>query len=429
MKQLKLPKTYPVTCHTDHVGQGSTFVAINGFENDGTKYIDLAIKKGATKIIVENTRKALAELSSKALNNPAEKLKIIGITGTKGKTTTTYLIDHILKEAGFKTALLGTIKNKILDFEIQSERTTPQSDYLHMFFDQCVKQKVDFVVMEISSHALSLDRVHGIKFDTIGFTNLASEHLDFYKNMENYFAAKCKIFEHIKPNMPIVINSDDKWGQKVVKKLNNNKFNLIPFSKDDIKINCPTLFGEFNTYNIIMAFLICKNLNIPTNQILNAIKTFPGVPGRMQKHVLKNKSQAFVDYAHNPSSFKAALKSLKNLNSNLIVVFGCGGDRDKTKRPIMGSLAAQYAKKIIVTDDNPRFENNEQIIKEIINGIDKSKQKNVLCIPNRSLAIKKAVELSNENSIIAILGKGHENYYSVNGKTLYFDDFEEIGKY
>ncbi|MFH1644353.1 MAG: UDP-N-acetylmuramoyl-L-alanyl-D-glutamate--2,6-diaminopimelate ligase [bacterium] len=448
MKQLTLPKLYPVTCHTDNVGPCSTFVVIQGYQHDGAKYIEQAIKKGALKIVldvkqqktlikqdgieyifVENTRKVLADLSGKSLNYPSTKLKIIGITGTKGKTTTTYLIEHILKQSGFKTALLGTIKNKILDFEIQSERTTPQSDFLHIFFDQCVKNNVDFVVMEVSSHALSLDRIHGIEFDTIGFTNLAPEHLDFYKNMNEYFQAKFKIFDHIKLNSPIVINSDDKWGQKAIKKLSVKNLNLIQFSKNDVKINSKNMPGEFNEYNITMSFLICKQLKISEEKIIGAIKNFDGIPGRMQKHILKNNAHAFIDYAHNPSSFEASLKALKKLNSNLIVVFGCGGDRDKTKRPIMGNIAAKYAKKIILTDDNPRFEDREQIIKEIYAGICQSKQKNVLCIPDRKIAIKKAVELSNEDSLIAILGKGHENYYSIKGKSFYFDDFEEISKY
>jgi len=468
MKKLQFPQKYPVTCHTDHVGPGSTFVAIKGYEKDGTTFINKAIKKGAIKIVlsnnikniktkkdinyifVKNPRKELARLASIALGNPAAKLKIIGVTGTKGKTTTTYLIDHILQQAGFKTALLGTIKNKIDNQEIQSFMTTPPSDYIQVFLDQCVKQKVDFVIMEVSSHALSLDRMYNIKFDAIGFTNLSPEHMDFYKNMQQYFAAKYKIFNQVKSNGSIIINHDDEWGIKAITKLkqnivtfsqnkNNSTFNLkitqnnlkgINFILNkNIEIYCPNLFGQFNAYNIAMAFLICKQLSIPTTKLQQAIKTFNGVPGRLQKHVLKNKALAFVDFAHNPSSFDSTLKTLKELNPNLIVVFGCGGNRDKTKRPIMGKLACKYSNQIIITDDNPRNENRKKIIQEILVGIDTNNRKNIFCVPDRDKAIKKAVELSNKDSVIAILGKGHENYYYIKNKILYFDDFEQISKY
>ncbi len=234
---MLLPEIYPVTCHTDHVGPGSTFVAIKGFRDDGTRYITCALEKGATIIVVEqdmvtaslqeqcqqahahlevvtNTRQALADRSSAALGHPWQKLTIIGITGTKGKTTTTYIVDHILRTAGYKTAILGTIANKIGDEVAPSSNTTPESDYLQMFFAQCLKHGVTHVVMEVSSHALSLHRVHGVEFDAIGFTNLAPEHMDFYATLEDYFAAKARIFSHIKSHGTCVINTDDIWGKR-----------------------------------------------------------------------------------------------------------------------------------------------------------------------------------------------------------------------
>ena len=225
-----IPKIYPITCHTKHVGRNSTFVAIKGFSNDGNKYIKKAIKNGATSIIssksnpkiinickklnikfkqVKNCRITLARQSAKILKIKNFKTKIIGITGTKGKTSTTYIIEHILSSIGLKTALIGTIKNKILDQEEKSINTTPESDYFHMFLSECEKQNIDFLIMEVSSHALSLHRTYAIKFDAIGFTNLASEHLDFYKTMEKYFKAKFQIFKQIKKNAPIVINTDN----------------------------------------------------------------------------------------------------------------------------------------------------------------------------------------------------------------------------
>ena len=455
-----IPKIYPVTCHTDHVGPNSTFVAIKGFSVDGNKYIKDAIKNGATKIIseqknseiiklckklniefkqVKNARLELAIQSSKILKTKNIETKIIGITGTKGKTTTTYIIEHILRSAGFKTALIGTIKNQILNKEINSINTTPESDFLHMFLHQCSKKSketfnvdVDYVVMEVSSHALSLNRTYGLKFDSIGFTNLDSEHLDFYKTMQKYFNAKFKIFKQIKNDSSIIINKDNIWGKKAIE-LIKKKNNIVPLEKkmfDQIKKYVPEhMPGKFNLYNFAMAFLICEKLKIPTNIIKNAIKKFPGVPGRLQKYQLKNKATAFIDYAHNPSSMEEVLKTLRKLTKDLIVIFGCGGDRDKTKRPLMGKISTKYGDKVIITNDNPRFENQNEIINNIVIGIPDKKINKVQIIKNRKNAIQQAAQISTKDSIIAILGKGHENYNLIKGKKYIFDDFSQIKNY
>jgi UDP-N-acetylmuramoyl-L-alanyl-D-glutamate--2,6-diaminopimelate ligase len=455
MKRLQLPKIYPVTCHTDHVGPGSTFVAIPGFAENGIQYIEHAKKLGATTIIshVESPRKVLAELSSAALGNPAKELKLIGITGTKGKTTTTYLIDYILQFAGHKTALLGTIKNKILDMEEESARTTPSSDYLQMFFAESVKYNVEYVVMEVSSHSLSLDRTYGLNFDAVGFTNLAPEHLDFYQTMENYYLAKKQIFAQVKENGAVVINLDNDWGQSALTDANEiNKAKTLPYAlnqnlkiiKNEIsglefEITLPNnnkiylttkkMFGLFNIYNIAMASLICHQLGISTDSIQKAIAEFSGVPGRLQVHHLKNKALAFVDYAHNPSSFEQVLKTLRPLTNDLIVVFGCGGDRDKTKRPVMGKLAVDFCDKVFVTDDNPRTENSQTIATEILSGIPQKHLSKIVTELDRRKAIKMAAESSTAKSIIAILGKGHENYHIVGNQKFHLDDLEEISKF
>ena len=448
-----LKKIYPVTCHTDHVGKNSVYVAIKGFSTDGNKFIPKAIELGSTKIVsqdsnpdilklckskniefsqVKDARKALATLSAKALKTNKLNLKIIGITGTKGKTSTTYIIDYILKQNGFKTALIGTIVNKILDQQLQSSNTTPESDFLHMFLAECENQKIDFLIMEVSAHALSLNRTYGLKFDAIGFTNLAHEHLDFYKTIENYFKAKQKIFKQLKKDAYAVINADDIWGKKVVAKF-KNKINITKLNFKNF--NLITKFvpkhmpGKFNIYNFYMSYVICKNLGLDNKKILKAIKNFPGVPGRLQMHMLKNKARAFVDYAHNPSSMEAVLKTLRPLTKNLITVFGCGGNRDTEKRPIMGNLAIKYSDHVIITDDNPRFENSSDIIKQILTGIDKKDLNKITVLENRSDAIEYAAKISKKNSIIAILGKGHENYHLVKGEKFHFDDFEEIKKY
>ncbi len=522
---MLLPKIYPVTCHTDHVGPGSTFVAIKGFVHDGTQYIPQALKLGAAQIVVDttaytpelealcaqydaeciatdNTRQTLATMASRLLDDPASTLTIIGITGTKGKSTTAYLLHHILQQAGHKTALLSTIVNKIHNKTEASARTTPESDYLHMFFDQCVKQGVTHVVMEVSSHALSLHRVHGIFFDAVGFTNLAPEHLDFYSSMDDYFAAKATLFNQVKPGGLIVINGDNEWGAaayEAARPRASEGVDVVTFGegasfdqtqdkllasarpwfetlltqllttsahpeeaggrlegvegyerphipiaihqascdgiqlalalRPTIFLECPQLFGTFNCYNIAMASIIAIQLDVSYTALIRALNTFPGVPGRLQRHQLANGALAFVDYAHNPSSFKEVLSTLRPYTQQLIVVFGCGGNRDATKRPVMGELAAAYGDVVIVTSDNPRFEEPATIIKEIIAGIPADQAAKVQIYPDRATAIEYAASIAGEDAIIALLGKGHEPYYECQGQTTHFDDMEEIGQY
>lgn len=469
---------YPVTCSTKHIGEGSTFVAIKGFKIDGFTYIQEAIQRGATTIVIDqehtppqlatgiqclvvpDTRKALAELASTALGNPAQKLKIIGITGTAGKTTTTYLIHHIFTQAGFKTAILGGINNKILDQEESSSLTTPESDYIQMFLAECVRQGVTHVVMEVSSHSIALHRIHTIPFFAVGFTNLSQEHMDFHQTMKHYFETKMQLFKHVPANGIVVINTDTSWGQQahtqfkndqratilsfgtkthtnpqsIFKTTQNNfkgvSLNLSPQQQSSpIDVTCPNLFGDFNSYNIVMATLICMHAGINSEKIISALKTFKGVPGRLQLHTLKNNAKAFIDFAHKPGPFEEVLRNLRPLTSHLIVVFGCGGDRDKTKRPVMGALAAQYADFIIITDDNPRTENRQTIAHEIFSGIPHDKKEEVTIELDRKKAIALAAQKATPSSVIALLGKGHENYYLIQGQKLHLDDLEEISRY
>ncbi|HBS48073.1 TPA: UDP-N-acetylmuramoyl-L-alanyl-D-glutamate--2,6-diaminopimelate ligase [Candidatus Dependentiae bacterium] len=466
-------KNLLVTCHTDFVGKNSTFVAIKGFKTDGFDFIEDAIKKGAKEIVfdqsrdiskisskypsikflpVENTRKSLALIASERLGNPHKKLKLIGVTGTKGKTTTTFLIEHLLQKIGFKTALLGSIKNKILHSEVQSPLTTLNADMLHAFFHECVTNNVDYVVMEVSSHALSLDRIYGVEFDIACFTNLAPEHMDFYKDLNDYFEAKSILFNQIKQNGHAIINTDDTFGEKLAIMLNTkkNKFSVntygqkkqnfsnfhqftilqnslagLKVSIDHKELLSPQLFGEFNAYNMLMATLVGFTIN--KNLQLNIFEDFKGVPGRLQKHILKNGAFAFVDYAHNPSSFEAVLKALRPLSKHLIVLFGCGGDRDRTKRPMMGQITAKYADEVIITNDNPRTEDPQNIISEILPGIEGLIKLTIE--PDRKKAIEITASKSNKNTVIALLGKGHENYQILGTKKIHFDDFEEISKF
>ncbi len=490
---MLLPTTYPVTCHTEHVGIGSTFVAIKGYSLDGALFIPRAIEKGAKRIVcaadptlnvpvvdkiedicqpevlraktvkkngveylyVSNTRKALALLSAEALGNPASSLKIIGVTGTKGKTTTSYLIHHILRTVGYRAALLGSIRNVIIDREMDSSLTTMESDSLHSFFAECLTEGVQYVVMEVSAHALSMYRTYGIKFDGVCFTNLAEEHLDFYEDLDSYFGAKYRLFSQVKEQGLVVINADDCWGRTAAERIAAEKTERtlitggmdhgdVSFTIDEncrdglrctvnsaevLRLNSSSLFGAFNASNMTMAALLCQGIGISSHLIEEAMTTFPGVAGRLQPHYLKNGAIAFVDFAHNPSSFEAVLKELRTLTDDLIVVFGCGGDRDTTKRPVMGQLAAHFGDTVIITNDNPRDEDPDTIIKQIVDGISPELMSRVIIRADRGDAIKEAVERSKKSSLIALLGKGHEDYYLMSGKKLPFDDYKEISAY
>ena len=478
---MLLPKIFPVTCHTDHVGPGTIFVAIKGFSQDGTAHIPTALEKGATEIVVQQeshsdalaelcaqhnarytvvpcARKALAERSSQANGNPWQQLKIIGITGTKGKTTTAFITEYLLRSAGYKTALVSTIAVRIMDESEPSKHTTPESDYLQCFFALCVQRGVEYVVMEVSSHALSLCRVHGIQFDAVGFSNLSQDHLDFYGTMESYFQAKMQLLSMLKPKGTIVINTDTSWGQQALAiattvaptcnatiqtyglkphtnahhctmAIQATNFDGITITLDQPSpqtLHCPSLFGPFNGYNIAMAVLLCNHANINAQ---HGLATFPGVPGRLQRHQLKSGAYAFVDYAHNALSFQEVLSMLRPYTNHLIVVFGCGGNRPKQRRPSMGAIAAEFANAIILTDDNPRYEDRMTIINDILEGIPAEKHAIVTCQPDRHQAINLAAQCATKGSIIALLGKGHETYYSIQGNDLHFDDFEEIRKF
>ena len=466
---------YLVTSNTKNVECGTVFVSVRGFEQSGINLIKKAVYLGAKTIVLEkaaffkvqkilfmheiwdkvvfvnNCRRALAEISSEKLNSPSKKLKIIGITGTKGKTTTVFLIYHILKTSGFNVAMLSGIKNVVGIDEEESQLTTQESDYLHMFFKKCVDSKIEFLVMEVSAHAITLSRVYGIEFEIIGFTNFSQDHLDFYNSMEKYFHAKKSLFEQIRAGGTGVINFDDEWIRKIesrnndlvkISSCNSNCtgfFEILSDGFDGLKIRLvrenqeiliPTLFGKFNAYNISMAALIAQRLGIPWSKILESLQSFLGVPGRLQRHILKSGAVGFVDYAHNPSSMQSVLSVLSRYTNNLITVFGCGGGRDRKKRAIMGKIAFRHSDQVIITDDNPREENRFKILNEIYGGIKtKNKDQKVEIVPDRQKAIARAAAMSKKGSIIALLGKGHEKYYLIKGKKHFFDDFEEISKF
>lgn len=473
MKELPIqfPTIFPVTSHTDYVGKGSTFVAINGSKLDGLNYIQLALEKGANKIVVQKNieipseliekiksfnaeivfvddcRKAVTQLSAQAWSNPAKKLNILGITGTKGKTTSTFLLRHLLTSAGYKTAMISGVKNSIGKSEFPTHLTTPLSDYLQTFLGKCVEEKTQFVALESSAQAFNLHRLDGIEYCGVIFTNFDLEHSEFYESIEQYFESKCLIFNHLKNNAPVLINIDNEWGQKIIKlhpnfltyslignkatysfKITKNNSSGISLKLSENIFVIPNLIGTFNAYNIAGVIALAIEIGIDLKVITDALLSFKGVPGRMEVYPLSNKAIAIIDKAHNPSSFMAVLPTLKNISDQLIVVFGAGGDRDKKKRPIMGEIAANIADKVIVTSDNPRTENVVDITNQVLAGIDQKYREKVICQLDRAKAIEEAYKLSKKGSIIAILGKGADEYEIIGDKEIFFSDKETILK-
>ena len=468
-------KPFFVTCHTKHVGVGSTFVALPGMNSHGASYIVEALYKGARTIVtdkslvlpskiaheiervhaqliqVPNARKALAEFAARAYDYPAKKLKIIGITGTKGKTSCAWLAEHILQTAGLRTALISTVHNRIDDALFPAQLTTEHADYLHAFLYQCVKQRIDVVVMEVAAQALTLSRVHGILFDGIIWTNFSQEHGEFYSTISDYFLAKKCIFEHAQPTACVCINVDDVMSRsinyasaiqisvhnikcpiRVDKVYTNNIFGGLLFNvryfDEEVSIECPHLFGEYNMSNIVLVASLLHSMNISWKDIQNGIHSFQGIPGRIERVPLKNGALGVCDYAHNPSSLYAVLSSLRMQTPHLLVIVGAGGMRDKNKRAVMGKIIADFAEEIFLTADNPRFENVHTIIDDLLCGIHPTMRYKVTIEVDRERAIQKACSRSSSNSIIGLFGKGPDQYQIIGDQKIPFNEIDILKK-
>ncbi len=468
---IQLPKIFPVTSHTDFVGQGSTFVAVRGMKLDGISYIPLALERGATTIVVENqvlldptleqslqeknidlvrvdnARKALALLSAQVCGYPARKLKILGITGTKGKTSSAFLLEHILAHAGYKTALLSTVYNKILGQQFSTTLTTQHPDYIHVFLRECVQVGVEYVILEAAAQAHTLYRLHGIEFDGFIITNFDQEHAEFYANLNDYFQAKASLVAQTKKDAPVIINSDNEWCIGLLHGQSNHcsfgkvveaDYAFIPLSSSSHGTSCMLeydglsttlsmrLVGEFNCYNAVGVFALAHKLGISATTICEGIATFERVPGRLERYCLPNGAVCYIDYAHNPSSFQSVLSTLRNLTNHLIVVCGAGGDRDKTKRPLMAALATNKADFVFFTSDNPRSEDPRSIIADMLCGVASDDIDSYEIVLDREEAIKKAYARSKSGTIIALLGKGPDHYQQIGDTKFYFNELEII---
>ena len=438
------------------------FVAINGYKDNGIKYIDEAIEKGACAIVyqdeiekrenityikVEDSRIALAIMSATYYGNPARKLKIIGVTGTKGKTTTTYMIRDIMLASGKKIGMIGTICNTYGSVKEESIRTSPESLDLQALLARMVEAGMEYVVMEVSSHALALNRVYGIRFIVGVFTNLSEDHLDFHGTMDNYLKAKAKLFEM---SDFAIINGDDIYAPRLLKMINIKKAtygldNAVDLTATDIRVNPSyvefkmyvnkmletiriNIPGRFTVYNALAAIGVCSLFGAQMDAICGALGALR-VPGRNEVIDLNKTFTVIVDYAHTPSSLEAILSSAKKYTKGRIIcVFGCGGNRDKEKRAMMGEIAGHLADFTVITTDNPRDENPGKIIADIESGI-KQTRGLYKCIENRRQAIKFAMRIAWKSDVVIIAGKGHETYQEVeNGKKLYFDDREIVRK-
>ncbi len=450
-----------ISLNSKVVEENSLFVALAGNVVDGHSFIEEVINKGAKVIIYEkeldeykkgityikvpDSHKAVGVISSNFYDNPSHKLKLIGVTGTNGKTTVVTLLHQLFYKLGNKVGMIGTVVNKINEESFEAERTTPDSITLNKLLSDMVNAGCKYCFMEVSSHSVSEKRISGLNFSGGVFTNLTLDHLDYHKTLKNYRNAKKGFFEILPTNAFALTNIDDPNGLIIVKSTKAKKYTYGFKNKADFNQRLESkLIGEFNLYNILAVYgttiLLEKELptsddeqNIDRNKILEIIKTLDPVPGRFQYIKSENNITGIVDYAHTPDALDNVLKTIVKMrkeNSKIISVIGCGGDRDKSKRPIMARLGYEMSDILILTSDNPRTENPEKIIEDMKKGIEIFHLENkVYIITDRYSAIEKACSLAEQGDYVLVAGKGHEKYQEVNGVKTHFDDMEELKRY
>ncbi|HEU4962546.1 MAG TPA: UDP-N-acetylmuramoyl-L-alanyl-D-glutamate--2,6-diaminopimelate ligase [Bacilli bacterium] len=451
------------------VKPGSLFVAMRGYTVDGHKYVHQAVEAGASAVLVEqaiegiqapqivvrSTRAAIAVLASVFYRQPTKSMKVIGVTGTNGKTTTTHLIDAILSDAGHKTGLIGTIKTRIGDEESENANTTPEAATLQDVFHRMREIGTEYPVMEVSSHAVEMQRVAGVHFHTAIYTNLSQDHLDYHGSMEEYRLAKAKFFARLgntysevpEENQVAILNADDEQvdffqrattAQVITYGIDNPadvravdvrveargvSFTVESFAGTE-RFNLQ-MHGKFNVYNALAALAACLREGVSLEQIKSSLERIPGVNGRFESVDAGQDFTVIVDYSHTPDSLENALKTVNEFATGRVYcIVGCGGDRDRTKRPLMAGIAAQYADLAIITSDNPRTEDPERILDDMEAGLADTARERYVRITDRTSAIRYAVELAKADDVILIAGKGHETYQIIGRTKHHFDDRE-----
>ena len=445
------------------VSNNDVFVAIKGTLSDGHQFIDKAISLGASVIVcevlpttlsdnctyvkVQNSNQALAFLSANYYDNPSEKLKLVGITGTNGKTTIASLLYQMFKKAGYKVGLLSTVKIMVDEVEYKATHTTPDSLTINKYLDEMVAVGCEFCFMEVSSHGIHQKRTESLHFEGGVFTNLSHDHLDYHETFAEYRDVKKSFFDGLPKSAFAITNVDDKNGEVMFQNTVARKKTYALKTYADfkaqilenqltglvLKINneevWTKLIGSFNAYNILAIYGVALELGIESTEALRLLSELESVSGRFQFVVSATKITAIVDYAHTPDALENVLKTIENIrtkNEQLFTIVGCGGDRDKTKRPIMANIAASFSDKAIFTSDNPRTENPQTIIDEMEAGVEAQNYKKTVAILDRKQAIKTACQMANSGDIILIAGKGHETYQEINGVRQDFDDMQIV---
>ncbi|EGV43420.2 UDP-N-acetylmuramoyl-L-alanyl-D-glutamate--2,6-diaminopimelate ligase [Bizionia argentinensis JUB59] len=445
------------------VSKNDVFVAIKGTVVDGHDFIQTAIDQGCAAVVCENTpdkltenvvyvevtntSSALAIMASNFYGVPSANLKLVGVTGTNGKTTIATLLYQLFKNAGYKVGLLSTVKIMVDDYEFKTSHTTPDSLTINKYLKQMNDAGVEFCFMEVSSHGIHQKRTEGLDFKGGVFTNLSHDHLDYHSSFAEYRDVKKAFFDGLSKDAFAVVNADDKNGMvmlqnSVAKKhtyalksyadykahILENQFTGLLLKINDSEV-WTRLIGSFNAYNVLAIYATAELLGLEKVEILRLISELKSVSGRFQYIISKEKITAIVDYAHTPDALKNVLETINSIrtkNEELITVVGCGGDRDRTKRPKMGHIASALSTKVVFTSDNPRTENPDEIVKEVEAGVEPQNYKKTVSITDRKQAIKAACQMANPNDIILIAGKGHETYQDINGERIDFDDLKIV---
>jgi UDP-N-acetylmuramoyl-L-alanyl-D-glutamate--2,6-diaminopimelate ligase len=442
--------------------ENTAFVAIKGTTVDGHDFIESVIEKGCkviiteheiiapsdvTIIVTDNSSKALALMATNFYDHPSEKLKLIGITGTNGKTTTTTLLFNLFMKLGYKCGLLSTVVNKIGNSDIPSTHTTPDPVSLNKLLNEMIQEGCTHCFMEVSSHAIHQHRISGLVFAGGVFTNITHDHLDYHSTFKEYIRVKKSFFDELPSSAFALTNVDDKNGMVMLQNTKASKYSFALKSPADFKVKvlenqfsglvlnlCGTevwskLIGDFNAYNLVTVYAVSELLGEDKLEILTALSALESVDGRFQYTTSNGGITAIVDYAHTPDALENVLKTISSIrtrNEDVFTVVGCGGDRDKLKRPTMAAIACEFSDKVIITSDNPRSEDPNTIIEEMMAGVEGQHFKKTLSIVDREQAIKTAVSMAQKGDIILIAGKGHEKYQDIKGVKHHFDDMELV---